>query len=164
MSASLSPVILQNCTQTSATRTKRLFNVQHQISVTLASAGLLSHVQLFAPPMNCSPPGSLSREFSKQEYWSRLPSPTPGDLPNPKIKPTSPASPALAGWFFTTGCHPGSPCVGISISYPIMADTAFLVSRNKLRGSLTCIPGRGHSGSSCYIDCVCYLTGEGESQ
>ena len=37
--------------------------------------------------------------FPRQEYWSELPFPTPGDLPNPGIKP---ASPALAGGFFTT--------------------------------------------------------------
>jgi len=38
-------------------------------------------------------------EFPKQEYWSGLPFPTPGDLPDTGIKPTSPA---LAGSFFTT--------------------------------------------------------------
>jgi len=41
--------------------------------------------------------------FSKQEYWSRLPCPPPGDLPNPGIKAVSLMSPALAGGFFTTG-------------------------------------------------------------
>ena len=40
--------------------------------------------------MYCSPPGS-SMEFSKQEYWGRLPFPSPGDLPDPGIKPRSPA-------------------------------------------------------------------------
>ena len=40
--------------------------------------------------------------FSRQEYWSGLPSPPPGDLPNPQIEPTSLMSPALAGGFFTT--------------------------------------------------------------
>ena len=44
----------------------------------------------------------LSMEFSRQEYWSGLPFPTPGDLPDPKIKAASLASPALAGGFFTT--------------------------------------------------------------
>ena len=38
-------------------------------------------------------------EFSRQEYWSGLPFPPPGDLPDPRIEPTSPA---LAGRFFTT--------------------------------------------------------------
>ena len=40
--------------------------------------------------------------FSRQEYWSGLPFPTPGDLPDPGIKPMSLVSPALAGGFFTT--------------------------------------------------------------
>ena len=42
-------------------------------------------------PMDCSPPGSSVMEFSRQEYWSGLPFPSPGDLPNPEIKPRSPA-------------------------------------------------------------------------
>ncbi|ELR59872.1 hypothetical protein M91_19863, partial [Bos mutus] len=44
----------------------------------------------------------LSMGFSRQEYWSGLPYPPPGDLPNPRIKPMSLMSPALAGGFFTT--------------------------------------------------------------
>ena len=42
-------------------------------------------------PMDYIPPGSLSMEFSKEEYWSGLPFPSPGDLPDPGIKPGSPA-------------------------------------------------------------------------
>ena len=41
--------------------------------------------------------GPLSMEFSRQEYWSGLPFPSPGDLPDPGIQPMSLASPALAG-------------------------------------------------------------------
>ena len=41
-------------------------------------------------------------EFSRQEYWSGLPCPLPGDLPNSKTEPASLTSPALAGGFFTT--------------------------------------------------------------
>ena len=44
----------------------------------------------------------LSMGFSRQEYWSGLPFPSPGDLPDPGIKPVSPVSLALAGRFFTT--------------------------------------------------------------
>ena len=55
----------------------------------------------------CSPLGS-SMGFSRQEDWSGLPFPTPGDLPNPGNKPASPESPALAGRFFTTA-PPGKP-------------------------------------------------------
>ena len=44
----------------------------------------------------------LSMEVSRQKYWSRLPFPPPWDLPNPGTESMSPASPALAGRFFTT--------------------------------------------------------------
>ena len=44
----------------------------------------------------------LSMEFSRQEYWSGLPFPTPGDIPDPGIKLMSPVSPAVTGRFFTT--------------------------------------------------------------
>ena len=54
----------------------------------------------------------LSIEFSRQEYWSGLPVPPSGDLPDPGIKPTSPV---LADQFFTTE-SPGKPN-GILLSY-----------------------------------------------
>ena len=44
----------------------------------------------------------LSMGFSRQEYWSGLPWPPPGDLSDPGIQPTSLAAPALAGKVFTT--------------------------------------------------------------
>ena len=44
----------------------------------------------------------LSMGFSRQEYWSGLPCPPPGDLPDPGIEPMSLMSPALAGEFFNT--------------------------------------------------------------
>ena len=44
----------------------------------------------------------LSKGFSKQEYWSGLSCPPPGDLPEPGVEPASLTSPALAGGFFTT--------------------------------------------------------------
>ena len=53
-------------------------------------------------PMDCSPPGFLSVEFSRQEYWSGLPCPPPRDLPNPGTEPVSLKSPALAGVLLTT--------------------------------------------------------------
>ena len=42
-------------------------------------------------PMDCSPPGSSVLESSRQEHWSGLPFPSPGDLPHPGIKPRSSA-------------------------------------------------------------------------
>ena len=46
-------------------------------------------------PLDCSPPGSSVHEIFRQEHWSGLSFPPPGDLPNPGIKPVSPMSPAL---------------------------------------------------------------------
>ena len=53
-------------------------------------------------PMDHIPPGFLSMGFSKQEYWSGLPCPPPGDLPDSGIEPKCLMSPASAGRFFTT--------------------------------------------------------------
>ena len=61
----------------------------------------LSHVQLFATPWTVVHQAPLSMGFSRQEYWSGLPFPTPEDLPNPGIKPTSLMSPALASRLLT---------------------------------------------------------------
>ena len=56
-----------------------------------------SHVQLFCDAMDYNLPGSPSMRFCRQEYWSGLPFPPPGDLPDPRIKLASPAAPALTG-------------------------------------------------------------------
>ena len=61
-----------------------------------------------ATPWTIARQAPLSMGFPKQEYWSGLPFPPPGDLPDPGIKPASPASPALAGGFVTTE-PPGKP-------------------------------------------------------
>ena len=68
----------------------------------------LSCVLLFATPWTIAYQAPLPMEFSRQEYWSGLPFPTPGDLPNPGIKPAPLVSPVLAGRFFTT-VPPGKP-------------------------------------------------------
>ena len=59
----------------------------------------------FATPWTIAGQASPSMEFPRQEYWSGLPFPSPGDLPDPGIEPPSPA---LAGKFFTTE-PPGKP-------------------------------------------------------
>ena len=51
----------------------------------------LSHVRLFATPWTVAYQVPSSMELSRQEYWSGLPFPPPGDLPNPGIEPGSPA-------------------------------------------------------------------------
>ena len=59
----------------------------------------LHRVQLFVTPWTTAHQAPLSMGFPRQEYWSGLPFPSPGDLPNPGIEPSSPA---LAGGFLTT--------------------------------------------------------------
>ena len=61
-------------------------------------AHLLSHVWLFVTPWTAARQAPLSIEFSRQEYWSRLPFPIPWNLPDPRIKTASPVS---AGGLFT---------------------------------------------------------------
>ena len=56
----------------------------------------LSHVQLFPTLWTIAHQAPLSMGFSRQEYWSRLPFPSPGDLPNPGIEPRPPALEAEA--------------------------------------------------------------------
>ena len=53
-------------------------------------------------PWTAAHQAPLSMGFSRQEYWSGLPFPPPGALPDPGIEPTSFMSPALPGGFFTT--------------------------------------------------------------
>ena len=65
-------------------------------------AQYLSRVEL-CERVHYSPPGSLSMALSRQEYWSGLLCPSPGDLPDPRIEPACLASPALPGGFLTTG-------------------------------------------------------------
>ena len=62
-------------------------------------AQLLSYIQLFATPWTAAHQAPMSTEFFRQEYWSRLPFPPLGDLPNPG---TESMFPALVGEFFTT--------------------------------------------------------------
>ena len=61
-----------------------------------------SRVRPFETPWTVASHAPVSMGFSRQEDWSGLPFPPRGDLLNPGIRPKSPASPAVAGGFFTT--------------------------------------------------------------
>ena len=65
-------------------------------------AQLLGGVRLFAAPWIVAHQAPQSMGFPRREHWIGLPFPFPGDLPNPRIKLASPASPSLTGRFFTT--------------------------------------------------------------
>ena len=71
-----------------------------------------SHILLFVTLWTVARQASLSIGFFRQEYWSGLPCPPPGDLPDPWIEPASLMSPALAGEFFTIE-PPGKPSMEV---------------------------------------------------
>ena len=75
------------------------------------SHSVVSHTS--ATPWTVAHQAPLTMGFSRQEYWSGLLCPPPGDIPHPGIEPRSLMSPALAGGFFTTE-PPGKP---VSITY-----------------------------------------------
>ena len=87
-------------------------------------AQLLSHTWLFAIPWAIACQAPLSMEFFRQEYWSGLPFLPLGELPDPGFEPTSPASPALAGRFFTTE-SPGKPLPNtqVSVNHSVVSDS-----------------------------------------
>ena len=70
-----------------------------------------SHVQLFVTLWTVAFQAPLSMGFSRQECWSGLPCPPPGDLPDPGMEPTSPVSPELAGRFIITSATWVTMCV-----------------------------------------------------
>ena len=76
---------------------------------TMHNASALSCVQLFVTPWTAARQAPWSVGFPGQGYWSGLPFPLAGDLPDSGIKPVSLAFPVLAGGFFTTEPHLGSP-------------------------------------------------------
>ena len=61
-----------------------------------------SRVLLFVTLWSVAHQAPLFMEFSRQEYWSGLPCPPPGNFPNPGMEPSSLTSPSLEGGFFTT--------------------------------------------------------------
>ena len=69
---------------------------------------LFIHDQLFMMRWTVARQAPLSMGFSRQEYWSGLPFPPPGDLLHRGMEPTSPVSPSMTGEFLTTE-SPGKP-------------------------------------------------------
>ena len=96
----------------------------------------LSHVRFFATPRTVAHQAPLSKGFSRQEYWSELPCPPPGDLLDPGFKPVSLPSLASAGGFFTSSdtwrvrhCEHGrwgEGVAGILISTPVPVFSSFV--------------------------------------
>ena len=90
-------------------------------------AKLLSCVRLFVTPWTVAYEAPPSMGFSKQEYWSGLPFTSPGDLPDPRIKPGSPALQADA----LSSKPPGKPQpLFKQTSWQIMSSLIFFLFHN----------------------------------
>ena len=98
---------------------------------------------------NSATPGALacqasqSVELSRQEYWSGLPFPPPGDLPDPEIKPESLVSPVLARGFFTTapcGIRQAGYQGELSITQGCWKCWSYLCPSPRIDSSLNCTP------------------------
>ena len=72
------------------------------LSFSCAVLSRFSRIRLFATPWIVAHQAPLSMGFSRQGYWSGLPCPPPGDLPDQGIEPGALKSPALTGEFFPT--------------------------------------------------------------
>ena len=86
---------------------------QRRIYMPVCILSHFSHVWLSATPWTVARQAPLFMGFPRQEYWSWLPCPPLGDLPNWGIKPKSLMSPALAGEFFTTSATWEAPYMPI---------------------------------------------------
>ena len=82
----------------------------------------LSHVRPFATPWTVAHQALPSMGFSRQGYWSGLPFPSPGDLPDPGIEPRSPSLQADA----LTSEPPGKPLLGINSQIKHAIQEAFI--------------------------------------
>ena len=80
-----------------------------------------SHVQLFETPWTIAHQAPLSLESSRQEYWSGLPCPPPGDLPHQRIKPAFLRSSELTGRFFTICATREAHTLCLSLQWPPVA-------------------------------------------
>ena len=89
--------------------------------VACVHAKLLSRVRLFATPRTVAHQAPPCMGFSRQEHWSGLPCPPPGDLPDPGVEPLSLRSPESAGRFFTTS----TTWEAVHLPEPITASCGF---------------------------------------
>ena len=120
---------------------------------------VLSHVWRFAAPWTVDHRAPLPMEFSKQEYWSGMPFPSPGNFPNSVIKLASLASPALARGFITT-VPPGKPMFNahLNVIFTRTQNNFFTISLQKyfqtVEISEYCMYGKTRGKGELIIDPV----------
>ena len=94
--------------------------------VACVPAQLPSHVWLFVTPWTVACQAPLSMGFTREKYWSRLPFPSSGDLPDPGIEHTSPGSPALQADSWPTE----PPGIKGQLQLTIWLATGLVINRN----------------------------------
>ena len=104
----------------------RGYSGKRRVDRTMCECCPFSRVRLFATPGTVAHQAPPSMGFSRQEHWSGLPCPPPGDLPNPGSEPRSLMSSALAGGFFITSATWKAPWHSHLTIKPLLFETAFL--------------------------------------
>ena len=119
----------------------------------------LSHLQLFVAPWTVTHQTLPSMEFSRQEYWSEQPFPSPGDLPDPGIEPVSPALQAGS----LPSEPPGKPQKTISCCkyFQVPADSRGDVLMSSLLQPFTGGPGQNVSCELRYFSLTSLLRRQG---
>ena len=97
-------------------------------------AAVLSSVWLFVTPQTIVRQAPLSVEFSRQEFWSRLPFPTPGGLPDPGMEPESCVS-CICRWDLYHLHHPGNPSLSSGVPRHEAAVLITLYLRSQFKSS-----------------------------
>ena len=91
-------------------------------------ACVLSHICLFETLWTVACQAPLSMGFSRQEYWSELPFPSPGNLPNPGTEPASTVSPApQADSLPAEPLGKPSVCMSMYVSHHLTSTSAFTI-------------------------------------
>ena len=128
------------------------------------SHSVITLCNLFATSWPVASQAPLSMKFSRQEYWSGLPLPTPGDAPDPGKEPPSLASPALIGRFFTTSTTWGALTPAECHSKAGVVFTAMLVNTADsgvwvahVAGCVLTWKHLSHSLSRCVSKCFFFL-------
>ena len=125
-------------------------------------ACVLSHfsrVLLFSTPWTVAWQAPLSMGFSRQEYWSGLPCPPPGDLPDPGIKPESLMSPGLSGEFLTTSTTWEAPLIQMLLLFSYSVVSNSLLPHRLQHARLPCrSPSPGVCSNSCPLNQWCHPT------
>ena len=133
----LFPKWLQSATDSTTTLPE--YSLSRALNISSLCTQLLSCVQFLVTPWTVVCQAPLSMKFFKQEYWSELPFPLPGNPPKPGIETSSPMSPGLAGGFFTTAPTGKLKYLLIVIAIPFFPSTyltgLFLPAPNSLLAS-----------------------------